>query len=349
MDTRMEYLNKDVYVGIDVHKRTYSLCIICDGLRVKRFVMAADPKQLINSLEKHFRGAKIHSAYEAGFSGFALHRFLVKSGINNIVVNPASIETAARDKVKTDKRDSLKLATQLFDGRLKGILVPTEEQELRRLLTRTREQLVSEKTRLSSQIKARLYQFGLITFDDKAVVSEVFLSRYLKPELPYELKTSLETLVQLWRAVCLEIKRYRGLLAQQGRNDERVHRIYESVPGIGPIGARILSNELGDMEQFKSEKKLFGFIGFTPSEYSTGDSRRQGHISRQGSGRLRWVLTEAAWVAIKTDPALKTAYERIKVKAGGKKAIVAIARKLIGRIRSCFKQNTLYQLGVGIA
>src|ERR1700682_926197 len=121
---RIDYQGKIIYLGIDVHKRTYSVTVICDGLIVKRDTIAASPVGLVAYLKRCFPGARIHSAYEAGFSGFTLHRILVQNGVENIVVNPASIEVAANDKVKTDQRDSKKLAEQLFAGRLKAIYVP---------------------------------------------------------------------------------------------------------------------------------------------------------------------------------------------------------------------------------
>jgi transposase len=342
---KMQYQNKDVYLGIDVHKRTYKVCCLCEGLKIKTATMPGSPEKLVIFMQRHFRGARIHTAYEAGFSGFVLHRFLASKGIDSIVVNPASILVAARDKVKTDKRDALKIATQLSTGNLKGILIPSLEQENRRLLTRTREQLVGERTRLSNQIKSKLYQFGLISFDDKRPVSEAFLEHYLNLELSYELKESVGVLSELWRIVTEKIKKFRSLLGKQATQDKRLQQVYESTPGIGPIGARILSNELGDLSQFSNEKKLFGFLGFTPSENSSGEARRQGHISRQGSGRLRWILTEAAWRAVEKDPALAADYRRIAAKAGNKKALVAIARRLIARIRACFRKKEFYQLG----
>jgi transposase len=125
-----------------------------------------------------------------------------------------------------------------------------------------------------------------------------------------------------------------------------VEKIYRSVPGIGPISSRVLSNELGDLQRFSNERRLFSFTGLTPSEHSSGESVHKGHISRQGSSRIRKYLIEIAWRAIEKDPALKEIFERIAKTRGKKRAIVAIARKLIGRIRACFHQGSLYQLGV---
>jgi len=160
-----------------------------------------------------------------------------------------------------------------------------------------------------------------------------------------ELKLSFKILVEQWRHVTSQIKEVEKKIREQSRTDEKVTEIYESVPGVGLITARVLANELGDLRlRFKNERELFSYTGLTPSEYSSGDSIRKGSISRCGPSRVRWILTEAAWVCIRSDESMKAAYERLKVRRGAKRAIVAIARKLIGRIRSCFIQGCTYKL-----
>src|SRR3990170_2065727 len=157
----ISYVGKEVYVGMDVHKKTYSVTVICEENIVKRDTMRANPEVVVRYLLNHFEGAKIHSVYEAGFCGFGLHRALVAAGIHNIVVNPASIEVAANDKVKTDKRDSKKQAEQLSRGALRGIYIPTKEEELARVITRTREQVVEHRAKVATQIKSKLHYFGV--------------------------------------------------------------------------------------------------------------------------------------------------------------------------------------------
>jgi transposase len=102
-------------------------------------------------LKRRFAGAELYWVYEAGFSGFGLHRHLCRVGIQNIAVHAASIEVSVRDRVKTDKRDSLKLAVQLAAGRWQGIRIPSEAEECRRLVSRTRAQLVQARSRLKTR------------------------------------------------------------------------------------------------------------------------------------------------------------------------------------------------------
>src|SRR5689334_10576985 len=99
------HTTEDVYVGIDVHKKSYAITAWIEGTMVKRATLPADPQNLARSLKTWFKNTKIHSVYEAGFSGFGLHRQLVNEDIHNIVVNAASIEVAPNDRKKTDRRD----------------------------------------------------------------------------------------------------------------------------------------------------------------------------------------------------------------------------------------------------
>jgi len=152
----------------------------------------------------------------------------------------------------------------------------------------------------------------------------------------------IKALCEQWQTFNDKLDELGKKLAEQAKEDEKINVIYESAPGIGTINARILANELSDMRQFSNSKKLYSYTGLTPCEYSSGEHVRRGHISRQGKPILRKVLVQAAWVAIKRDPSLQLIFERISKKAGAKRAIIGIARRLIGRIKSCFDTDTLY-------
>jgi transposase len=321
---------------------------IYEGALVKKATLKAYPEALIKFLKSHFPGAKINSAYEAGFSGFHLHRSLIKHGINNLVVHAASIEVAARDRVKTDKRDSLKIATQLESGRLRGIHVPSEEREAFRSVTRLRETLMEDKKRIGNRLKSLLHTQGLIPIDDERKVSKKWVEEVMNYKIHPELKYSILSYGEQWLTLNKKVKEIDLHLEKQAKSDIILETIYRSAPGIGKIHARELSNELGDMSQFSNEKKTFSFVGLTPSEYSSGEHKRQGHITHQGRSVLRKILTQAAWFAIKRDNDLKATFDRISQKAGKKRAIIGIARRLIGRIRSCLLTGCLYEIKAGI-
>jgi len=338
-----DYTGKKVYLGIDVHKKTYAVTGVCEDVVIKRATLPANPQDLVNFCKKHFVGASIESAYEAGFSGFHLHRILEKNDIKNIVVHAAGIEVAVGDRVKTDKRDSLKIATQLAAGRLRGIHVPSEEREEKRALTRIRNTIVEHRTSVANQIKALLHQHGLIPPTARQKISIKWIENLKKLPMRNGIRVALNHLIGIWQELTKRIKEINLDMAKQATEDCALETVYRSAPGIGAIGARVLANEVEDMSYFKNERELFSFTGLTPSEYSSGGHIRKGHISRQGKTVIRKTLVLAAWKAIQKDSLLRVAFERIALRAGSKRAIVAIARRLIGHIRACFQKRCLYR------
>src|SRR5690349_8683707 len=163
--------------------------------------------------------------------------------------------------------------------------------------------------------------------------------------LPPELQASLTLLAEQGRFATRQLLERRRLLRRQAQAQEQIEKVSRSVPGIGEVVARTLATERGDMSRFTNERALCSDTGLTPSAYASGASMRRGHISRQGVSRLRHVLVETAWRALPGDPALQEIFDRIAATRGKQRAIVAIARRLIGRIRACFRHETLYAVG----
>jgi transposase len=341
---KYDYTGKTVYLGMDVHKKTYAVTAICDGQIVKRDTLKASPSVLITYIEKYFEGAKVETAYEAGFSGFHLHRSLEAAGIKNVVADAASIEIAVGDRVKTDKRDSLKLATHLSEGRLKSIHVPSPEREDKRAITRVREAFVRERSRIACQIKALLHQHNLIGPDSTRRVCAKWIEELRKKTLPSGIKFALTQYMDLWLHMDVKVKEIEKEVSLQAKKDVTLEKVYRSVPGVGPTASRVLANELEDTLHFKNERQMFSYTGLTPSEHSSGEHVRQGHITRKGKPLLRKILVQAAWKAIYLDVSLGELFDNLALRVGKKRAIIGIARRLIGRIRACFRTGELYHV-----
>ena len=341
------YAGETVYVGIDVHKRTYTVVARVCQEEVKRWTTLAEPESLATQLGKYFPEAEIKTAYEAGFSGFVLHRALEQQGITSMVVHAAAIEISAHNRVKTDKRDATKIAQQLEAGRLKAIRIPSMAQESRRLLTRTRAQLVKQRTSTKNRIRMKAHQFGLIGAEDNRVMSASLVTELLEQSDCADFKLAITALWELWKVMDEQISGLNAKLAEQAKSDVN-EATYRSAPGVGALSARILANELGNLSQFENERQLFSYTGLTPSEYSSGDTVRKGRITRQGNRHLRGVVIEVAWRSIAKDPALAEVFNRLWPRTGKTRAIVAVARKLMGRIRAAFRKGELYELGHGL-
>jgi len=178
-------------------------------------------------------------------------------------VNAASIEISSRDRVKTDKRDALKIATQLSARRLKGIRVPDEIQEEMRTVTRLRAQVMKLRIKTGNQLKSLLHTRGLIDVDDDRAISEKWIKEKLK-EIKKEKYSedfifTIEQYQEQWVQLNNRIKVIRKRMSIQAQKDCGLQVIYKSLPGIGEIHSRELINELGDMKQFKSAKQFFSF------------------------------------------------------------------------------------------
>ena len=264
-----EYSSKIVYIGIDVHKNTYSVAAVCEGVVVKKpFTQRASPALLATSLQRMFAGAEIQAVYEAGFSGFHLQRFLEDKGIKCFVVDPGMIEKSPKAIAKTDKIDALMLVSHLAAGRLRFVRIPSLEEEFDRLVTRTREQLVEHRTCICNQIKSRLLQFGYLKADENWTMSEKRLAALAaSKEIPAPLKEILARLGQMWSCANAEIRAIESQIrAKTDVNSTKIDKVmatYESAPGFGLVSARTMAAELGDMSQFATAKRLYSFVGLT--------------------------------------------------------------------------------------
>lgn len=238
---KYNYKGKTVYMGIDVHKKSYVCVSVCEGRVVKKDAMPAKPSILIAYIKNHFPDAMMETAYEAGFSGFHLHRQLVAAGIENRVVHPGSIEVACRDRVKTDKRDAKKMAIQLAAGRLNGIYIPTLEQEAKRSVTRLRDNILKWRHKVGQQFKSLLFTQGLIEGHDDTVICRRWLKEKLveaKNSLPFEFYYTLEHDAQQWLRLTHDLDKIKKeLLAMQSDQEQALLALYKSAPGIGDITA----------------------------------------------------------------------------------------------------------------
>src|SRR5262252_1550817 len=268
-EQRISSTGERIDVGIAVHKETYTVTCLCQRRIVKTATVPAEPARLVESLLRWFPGVRFFSAYEAGFSGFVFHRALTTAGITNIVVNPASVAVAANDKVTTDRRDAKKLAIDLADGRLRGIYVPTEEEELARLLPRTRAQIVEHRATIARQIKAKLHQFGLIPPGSRRLMSSRYLREITTWPLPPELCARLTLVADQWRFATRQLLELRRLLRAQATAQAALATVYRSAPGIGEVVARTFATALGNRTRLTNERGLCSSTNLTPRESSS--------------------------------------------------------------------------------
>ena len=339
---------KTVYIGIDVHKENWQTTVRTDGEEIFNGRIPGDYHSLQKILER-FTGCQIKVAYEAGPFGFWLYDKLTEDGIETIVVPPSLIPLESGNRVKTDKRDSKKLARLLESNMLKKVYVLTEEERIHRELIRTRRQLVEHRGSVARQIKSKLLFHGISSpFPNKFGWGLKYIQWLKDLDLQSNyLRASLDTLIYLYEYLTGEIKKIIKRIVELSAIEKYKQRIklIRSVPGIGLITGMEILVELQNVERFKTSEEIASYIGLTPSEYSTGEHVHQGRITRCGNTRVRTALIESSWILVSRDPFMRLKYMKLKSMKGAKRAIVAIARKLIIRIRSMLLHNTLYMIG----
>jgi len=336
---------KDVYIGIDVHKEKWHVTARVDGEEVFHGSMLSEYQSLRKFLQR-FKVCKIKIAYEAGPCGFGLYDKLSADEIETIVVPPSLIPVESGNKVKTDKRDSRKLAKLLEGNMLKRVYVLTEEDRANRELVRTRRQVMEHRGDVMRQIKSKLLFHGIKSpFPSKQGWTKRYVKWLRALHLEHEVvKVSFNTLIDLYEYLGSQLMKISKKVIALSRSDKYSHKVklLRSVPGIGILIAMELLVELANIERFKTADEIASYMGLTPSEYSTGQHVRQGRITRCGNTRARVCLVESSWHLIVKDLFWRGKYLKLKYRRGAKRAIIAIARNLIIRIRRMLLNNEPY-------
>lgn len=296
-DKHMKTKNK--YVGLDVHKDT-TVVAVADGGREGEVRLYGEISSDLGALEKVLRklggeGVTLHVVYEAGPTGFVVYRRLQQLGIECIVVAPTKTPQEKGLRQKTDRRDALLLARLHRAGELTAIHVPDAVDESVRDLTRARADGVHDLTRAKQRLKSFLLRQGY-RYSGKANWSEAH-QRYLRelvlplPALKAVLEESLLAIDQATQRVV----RLEELLAVQ----VPLWRMYPAVAALMTVrgfqltAAAVLVAELGDVRRFDHPRHVMAFLGLIPRENSTGNTRRQGSITKAGNAHARWILIEA--------------------------------------------------------
>jgi transposase len=340
-----EDLGKDIFVGIDLHLKSWHVTVRDSEVELFSGAIAGSWWSLRLLLER-YRSSRIKVVYEAGYFGFSLHDRLLEWGAECLVTPPSLIPQESGNRVKTDRRDSRKLAHLLSRGILKRIWVPSATQRTNRQVIRTRRQLIGDRVRIQLRIKALLRHYGIEIADPSGKWSRVYVGnlRCLKLSDRW-LAESFGRLLDQYDFLSEQIVRQTRLLKELSETDEyrKSVEIMQSVYGIGLIGTMEILLEIGDFTRFNRSAQIAAYVGLTPSQYSSGDKIRMGRITGIGKGSVRAILVEASWRLISHDSQMRELYERIKRHSGSKRAIVAVARHLIIRLRRMILDGQPYK------
>jgi transposase len=348
---KIDFKDQNLFVGLDVHKKSWSVTIIVDGIEHRTFTQPPDPGSLCNYLHRMFPGASYHSAYEAGFCGYGIHRELNFLGIKNIVINSADISTTQKDKLqKRDPVDSRKIARSLEKGSLHAIHVFDRELEELRTLNRTRFYLMRDLRRSKNRIKSFLQYYG------EPIPEEFDNNQWTLKFVSWLKQVKMKTISgqDAFSHLIESYEHHRGQLVDVSRlvrqrireYDNELYSLLKSISGIGPLTSSALITELGNINRFNNIDQLSSYVGFIPRIRESGETTHTGGITFRCNTFLRTLLIEASWQAVRKDPAMMQYYHKHLVNNKGHKVIIKVARKLLNRIRYVMKNRQPYITGV---
>lgn len=291
------------FVGLDVHAETIAVAVAEPGRggEVRSLGTIPNRPEAVRKLVHKLGGAKaIQVCYEAGPTGYVLYWQLTELGVDCDVVAPTLVPEKAGDRVKTDRRDALKLARCFRAGELTKVWVPDPAHEALRDLVRAREAAKKDQLRARHRMSKFLLRAGRRPSDDVKAWSADYVA-WLRG-LTFEHAARQATMVDYLGELDHMVERVRRL--EQAIDDaiktapELLRAVIDGLQalrGIAKLTATTLAVEVGNFSRFEHPKRLMGYAGITPSEYSTGKSHRKGAITKSGNSHLRRVLVEAAW------------------------------------------------------
>jgi len=291
----------EVFVGIDVAKARNAVAI-ADGERggEVRFLGEVDAseesmRRLVRRIAS--RQEQVHFCYEAGPTGYGLHRLITSMGYPCAVVAPSLIPRKPGDRVKTNRRDAIALAKLLRAGELTAVWVPDEGHEAMRDLVRGRAAAVETLRVHRQQVSAFMLKHGRV-FPRKRGWTMRYLRWLQEQRFDHPAhQIVLQEMVEAVRTSKERVERLEAAIEEfmPAWSLAPVVRALQALRGVDLIVAATFATEIGDPRRFESPRQLMGYLGLVPSERSTGDTVRRGGITKTGNGRVRHMLVESAW------------------------------------------------------
>jgi transposase len=327
------------FIGLDVHKESIAIAV-ADGDGSAPETVATVPNDmagLIKRLKKLGREGTLRCCYEAGPTGFTLQRALKAAGIECSVVAPSMVPRTAGDRIKTDRRDAVKLARFLRSGDLTDVYVPDAATEAMRDLERSRDDAKRAERAARHQLCKFLLRQGRI-YDGKTAWTGAHLDWARRQVFEHEAHN---------RVLVDGVQAVENATARVARLTKDIVELIESwslrplvkalqaLRGVQVVSAVVLAAELGDLRRFASAPALMAYLGLVPSEHSSGETRKRGRITRTGNGHVRRILVESAW-SYRHRPAMSRAIRERN--AGVTPAVQAVAWKAQQRLHGRYQK-----------
>lgn len=337
-----------IFVGIDVHLKSWDVTCVTHKGYSKSFNQQPSADALIAFLRREFPNAEYHAVYESGFTGFSTYYALTAVGIHTIVTNAADVPTTQKEQLlKTDRRDSKKLAESLRSGDLEGIHVRAVDDLDDRSLVRIRKTFIREESATKVRIKHLLHTNGVEIPEQYSRRWTLAFATWLREDVKLlgasrnSLMMLLDHLEVLHKEVLVAGRAVRKMIRSE-KYAEPLRRLM-TVPGIGINFAVVLLTEIGDFNRFPNERGFACALGLIPMCHDSGDTVSHGEKIFRGNRMIGSMMIEASWRAIAKDAALNAYHHKCCQRMKSTTAIVKVARRLSNIILSMMKNKQDYE------
>jgi len=315
------------YAGVDLHKK-FSVFTIKNGEGdlVKQEKITNNREELLRFI-KQFEKVKL--AVEATFNWAWFSDICDEENVPLVLSHPLKTRAIASAKIKTDKIDSNILADLLRVNLLPKSYRFTKEERALKDILRYRIALVRYQTSLKNRVHAILHKHN-IQIPATDIFGKLGKKICLSQSLPPIYQKMLNRYLFLTEVIALEIVGAENIADEEFKK----HNLFDdlkrlmTIPGVGKFTAMMILAEIGNIKRFKNAKALSSYVGIIPSVYQSGETRRSGSITKEGTAYLRWALIQSAHKSVIQKSHLASFYRRLK-KKDKKKAKVAVARKIL--------------------
>jgi len=331
------------YAGID-HHRQYSHITLLD--EKGEVVRAGRVVNLRREVERFLQGiGDVKAVIEAGRSSYTMVDVLEDLGIETTVAHPKDVKAIAKAKVKTDERDSYKLAHLLRTGYIPEVYKRTQENRSSQRVLRQRAFYVGKQTAVKNRLRALLAQQGEGIRQEVERVENLFTEKGMKVltglVLPQREAKMVRALLKTYHHIEKRINETNALVKELYEKMPSA-RLIQTVPGFGIFLSVLVAVEIVDIGRFEKVEKFHAYAGVIPSTHSSGERSYHGKIIKEGNRWLRWAAVEAVWPSLRADFDIRCFYDRLKRRKGANSAKVATARRLLTIIYRMLKENRAY-------
>jgi len=333
-----------LFVGIDLHKKIISLCVVNQERQViqRKTLHCSQPDKI---REFFAQLGPFEAVVEATASYEWLWQLLEPLAQRLVLAHPKKLRIIAESTRKSDKLDAQVLAEFLALDMIPQAYRPTPRQRQHRVLVRQRCYVQRRITSVKNKLRRILSDYNA---DRKDLFSSEGLAYLAEVQVSAADRFVLDQLRGLWEfleeQLTASAKELRTFARKAPAREAEARAVLESIPGVGVVTVDVVVSELGEVARFRSEKKVAAYAGLAPGQRESAGRSQELGISKQGSRLLRWALVEAAWRLVQKSQRWETVYERLHKRRGKKKAIVAVARRLLGVMVALLRSGQAYRL-----